>query len=44
MVTDTAIFRDPNYHEGSDTPDQVDYDRLSRVVEGMERVIQFLVE
>ena len=39
MVTDTAPFRYPYYHTREDTPDKVDYDRLSRVVAGLERVI-----
>ncbi len=39
MVTDTALFRDPNYHQLSDTPDQLDFDRLARVVVGLEASI-----
>ena len=31
MVTDTALFRYPDYHTGEDTPDKVDYERLARV-------------
>lgn len=33
MVTDTALYRDPNYHQLSDTPDQLDFERLARVRE-----------
>jgi len=44
MVTDTAPFRYPHYHESTDTPDRVDYDRLARVVEGLEAVIRALAE
>lgn len=40
MITDTALYRDPNYHRPSDTPDQVDYDALSRVTRGVEAVIR----
>lgn len=40
MVTDTAIFRYPHYHQATDTPDKVDLERLARVVKGMERVIR----
>jgi hypothetical protein len=40
MVTDTAPFRYPHYHTPRDTPDQVDYERLARVVSGLERVIR----
>jgi hypothetical protein len=39
MVTDTAPFRYPYYHTQGDTPDKVDYERLARVVAGLERVI-----
>ena len=42
MVTDTAPFRYPHYHEPTDTPDKIDYQRLARVVKGMERVIRDL--
>ena len=43
MVTDTAVFRYPHYHEPTDTPDKVDTERLARVVKGMERVVRDLV-
>jgi Zn-dependent M28 family amino/carboxypeptidase len=35
MVTDTAPFRNPNYHRSSDTPETLDYERTARVVEGL---------
>jgi len=35
MVTDTAPYRYPHYHEGSDTPDKVNYDALARVTSGL---------
>ena len=40
MITDTALFRYPHYHTPADSPDKVDYDRLARVVSGLERVIR----
>jgi hypothetical protein len=40
MVTDTAPFRYPWYHDVKDMPDKIDYDRLARVVAGLERVIR----
>ena len=40
MITDTAPFRYPHYHEPTDTPDKVDIERLARVVKGMERVMR----
>ena len=39
MVTDTALFRYPAYHTGRDTPEQVRYEHLARVVMGLQHVI-----
>jgi len=39
MVTDTANFRNPNYHGPNDTPDTLDYDSMARVVEGLRAVL-----
>jgi hypothetical protein len=44
MVTDTAPFRYPHYHRPTDTPDKIDYEKLARVVKGMERVIRDLLK
>lgn len=33
MITDTAFFRNSNYHAFTDTPETLDYQRMSRVVE-----------
>jgi Zn-dependent M28 family amino/carboxypeptidase len=40
MITDTAPFRYPHYHTTRDRPDKVDYQRLARVVTGLEQVIR----
>lgn len=42
MVTDTALFRYPHYHQPSDTPEKIDYDRLTRVVPGLGKVVEEL--
>jgi len=42
MLTDTAPYRYPYYHTPLDTPDKVDYDRLARVVRGLERTFRAL--
>lgn len=42
MVTDTAPFRYPHYHTREDTPDKVDYERLARVVKGLEATFRSL--
>ncbi|HEX8076259.1 MAG TPA: M28 family peptidase [Chthoniobacterales bacterium] len=44
MVTDTAPFRYPHYHEATDTPDKLDYDRFALVVSGMEQTIADLAK
>ena len=35
MVTDTAFYRNPNYHQVTDTPDTLDYERMAQVVTGV---------
>lgn len=42
MVTDTAPFRYPFYHTPEDTPEQLDYDRMARVVRGLASVVEHL--
>jgi Zn-dependent M28 family amino/carboxypeptidase len=42
MVTDTALYRYPHYHTENDTPDKVDYEKLARVVAGLQRVVEQL--
>ena len=44
MITDTAPFRNPHYHSASDTPNNVDFDRLARVVRGVTAVVEALVD
>ncbi|MBI5479047.1 MAG: M28 family peptidase [Deltaproteobacteria bacterium] len=39
MVTDTAPFRNPNYHKLTDTPETLDYRRLTAAVLGLCGVI-----
>lgn len=42
MVTDTALYRNPHYHRHSDRPETLDYERLARVVTGMDAVLDDL--
>lgn len=44
MVTDTAPFRYPYYHTMADTVDKVNYERLARVVAGLEKVVADLAQ
>jgi hypothetical protein len=39
MITDTATFRYPHYHTEADTPDKLDYDRMTIVVSGIEQML-----
>lgn len=39
MITDTAPFRYPHYHQPSDTPDKLDYPRLAIVTTGLQSVL-----
>lgn len=42
MVTDTAPFRNRNYHLPADRAATLDYDRMARVVDGLRHVVQDL--
>ena len=42
MVTDTAPFRYPHYHDATDTPEQLDYTGLARVTGGLAEVVRVL--
>jgi hypothetical protein len=42
MVTDTAPFRYPHYHQPSDTADKLDYDRFAIVTTGLAAVLNDL--
>ncbi len=39
MITDTAPFRYIHYHNMTDTPDKIDFDKTARVVAGVDRVV-----
>jgi hypothetical protein len=44
MVTDTAPFRYPHYHEASDTPDKINFPEMAKVVDGLVFVVEDLVK
>jgi hypothetical protein len=44
MITDTAPFRYPHYHLETDTPDKLDWDRYTLVVEALVPTIEQLVK
>jgi hypothetical protein len=39
LVTDTAYFRNPHYHQASDRPDTLDYDRLHKAAEAVAAAV-----
>lgn len=42
MLTDTSFFRNPHYHQPTDTPNTLDYDRTAPVIDGVEGVVRAL--
>jgi Zn-dependent M28 family amino/carboxypeptidase len=42
MVTDTALYRNRNYHTSRDTPDTLDYRRMAQVVSGVVTAVQVI--
>lgn len=40
MVTDTAFYRNPNYHRAGDTYEKLDYRRMAKVVQAIYAVTQ----
>ena len=39
MITDTSFFRNPHYHQRTDTHDKLDYRRMAQVVQGVYAAI-----
>jgi Zn-dependent M28 family amino/carboxypeptidase len=42
MVTDTAFYRNPNYHGPGDRPGTLDYERMTEVVLGLKEAVQVM--
>ncbi|MFH1724239.1 MAG: M28 family peptidase [Elusimicrobiota bacterium] len=40
MLTDTAFFRNPNYHTTADTPETLDYERMAKLTETLAAVLE----
>jgi Zn-dependent M28 family amino/carboxypeptidase len=43
MITDTSFFRNPHYHEASDTPETLDYPFLAKVTAGVCEAVRRLL-
>jgi hypothetical protein len=39
MITDTAFYRNPNYHTARDTAGTLDYARMAMVVDGVHAAV-----
>jgi len=44
MITDTAFYRNPNYHKISDTYETLDYESMSEVVKGLTAALDKLAD
>jgi hypothetical protein len=44
MVTDTAFYRNPNYHGEKDTIETLRFDKMSGLVRGMVHVVECLAK
>jgi hypothetical protein len=44
QVSNTANFRNPNYHRRTDTPDTLDYDTLARITAATALVVERLAD
>jgi Zn-dependent M28 family amino/carboxypeptidase len=44
MITDTSYLRNPHYHQPTDTPDTLDYDRMAEVAIGVAAAIARLAK
>jgi Zn-dependent M28 family amino/carboxypeptidase len=42
MLTDTSFLRNPNYHQPTDTPETLDYDRMAQVTIGVAGAVRRL--
>ncbi len=44
MITDTAFYRNPNYHTPRDTAETLDYQRMAEVVQGVYAAVLALAQ
>jgi Zn-dependent M28 family amino/carboxypeptidase len=40
MVTDTAFYRNPHYHDPTDLPETLSYDNMAKVVQGLTSAVR----
>jgi hypothetical protein len=44
MITDTSFFRNPHYHQPSDTPETLDYPFLAKVIAGVCNAVRQILQ
>ncbi|MCI0355828.1 MAG: M28 family peptidase [Acidobacteria bacterium] len=44
MISDTAFYRNPNYHQPSDAPETLDYERMAKVVQQVFAAVRELAK
>ncbi|MCH8004097.1 MAG: M28 family peptidase [Nanoarchaeota archaeon] len=42
MITDTGPYRNPHYHQKTDTPETLDYNRMAELTEGLAEALSLL--
>jgi hypothetical protein len=42
MITDTAFYRNVHYHQLTDTPEKLDYERMAQVIDGVFHYVSSL--
>lgn len=42
MITDTAMYRNPNYHQATDVPPTLNFDRIAAVIDGVSFYVESL--
>ena len=42
MVTDTAFYRNPSYHDAGDTSETLDYERMAELVKGLYEALRLI--
>lgn len=40
MITDTSLFRNKNYHELTDLPDTLDYEKMAILVNDLVKIVK----
>jgi len=44
MITDTALYRNPHYHSNADTPETLDYEKMSDLTKGLAETLSILAQ